>query len=101
MIRLVPASYRASWQNTSAKPLGLHQGVSVMTVSGRKGWGSVEAFPVQLPAICYVNDLGFAAMKAGFVIERHTHPRGLHWVIRDFASRPRLPLDVRFPPKAT
>jgi hypothetical protein len=42
--------------------------------------GLGRGFPVQLPAICYVNDLGFAAMKAGFVIERHTHPRGLHWV---------------------
>ena len=30
-------------------------------------------FPVQLPTIYSVNDLGFAAMKAGFAIER-LHP---------------------------
>jgi hypothetical protein len=40
-------------------------------------------------------------MKAGFVIERHTHPRGLHWVIFDWASRRCLSSDVRFAPKAT
>ena len=45
-----------------------------MTVSGRQGMGLAGAvFPVQLPTIYSVNDLGFAAMKAGFAIER-LHP---------------------------
>jgi hypothetical protein len=34
--------------------------------------GLGRGFPRSASSDLYVNDLGFAAMKAGFVIERHT-----------------------------
>src|SRR6185312_268403 len=40
--------------------------------------GLGRGFPRSASGDLLINDLGFAAMKAGFVIERHSHPRGLH-----------------------
>jgi len=49
-----------------------------MTVSGREGWGSDEEFlSVKASnAPVSVNDLGFAARKAGCTIERWDQKRG-------------------------
>ena len=60
------------WVCFTGEPIGMCERHDRQRTS--KGWGSLgRSSPFQLPTIYSVNDLGFAAMKAGFAIER-LHP---------------------------